>query len=116
MILENSYVETVSGKYPEGYAIDEYKGEVKLVAAREWQGKIFAQWGYKQMGKKGDEHPADKPRPMGVFLGDRQMAINRLLEAAVLLGWQPKTGTILPKNGTTAADGQPEPPDDDIPF
>ena len=117
MIIENSYVETVTGKYAEGYALEEYKTDIGIVVAREWEGKIYPVWAYKQMGRKGEEKPADKSRPMKVFLGDRRQAIKRLLEMAVLLGWNPKAGTIMPgPSSNQAADGQPEPPEGDIPF
>jgi hypothetical protein len=87
-----------------GVILEEYKGEIALVATREGNdGKHYKQYATYQMGK--DKH-AEKDWPVRVSLGNTATAIATLRMLLAELGGKDEPGP-----------GRQEPPiPDDIPF
>ncbi|HHT9146000.1 MAG TPA: hypothetical protein ACFYD4_10045 [Candidatus Wunengus sp. YC61] len=65
-------------KYGTGFEISEYQGKISLVAAREYNGKVYKKWGEIEIGKDKTKH-----LPVSVELGEGKEAAVRSLKAAI---------------------------------
>jgi hypothetical protein len=101
-IIEGSFIQT-DEKYSNGVAIDDYKGNIKIVRAyKDKNGDIKAKWGFPEK----DKRPLEKSIPWGIDLGSRYEAAGTL--AALLEILAPKaTGNKMQAQ---------KPEEDDIPF
>jgi len=72
-MAEKPFIRT-DAKYGKGFVIDEYRGQVKLIAAREANnGKIYETWGDIEIKK--DEK---KRLPVGIDLGPAESVIQTM--------------------------------------
>ena len=70
------FIET-DHKYGTGFEITEYKGTVRLVAAKQVGDKVHQKWGEIEIGKD-----KTKRLPVAVELGDKEFAV-RTLKAVI---------------------------------
>ena len=87
-----------------GIMLDKYNDNYSLVAGRksEKDGAQYKDWCFLSKWENGGPVPDDKKRPMGVYFGDRQKAIEALEFFLKALKGSPTAG--------------PEPADSEIPF
>lgn len=71
------FIET-NEKYGTGFEINEYKGKISLISARQYNGKVYQKWGDIEIGKENT-----KRLPVSVELGDSKDAAIRTLKAAI---------------------------------
>lgn len=85
-IEENNFIQT-NEQYGDGIAIDTYKDEYSLVAAKKntKTGDIWASWGYPQIREDGENVPGKKCIPWKLNLGLREQAIQRLEQLIMLI-------------------------------
>ncbi|MBS3809781.1 MAG: hypothetical protein KGY38_06485 [Desulfobacterales bacterium] len=73
----------MGNKFNDVIRLDEYNGEISVVAAREIKdGKTYPQWVFPQ---DRDRKPRDKAIPLKVTLGDRETAARHLRYLADVL-------------------------------
>jgi len=61
-----------------GVALNEYNGNYSLVASRDKDGVIYKDWVFLSKWQNSKAVPDDKKRPMGIYMGDKQSAIECL--------------------------------------
>ncbi|KKL86415.1 hypothetical protein LCGC14_1944970 [marine sediment metagenome] len=64
----------------EGYGtlLDEYQGNYSLIDAKNVDENIYKTWAFLSKWQDGKPVPSGKKRPMGIYLGDKEMAIKAL--------------------------------------
>ena len=61
-----------------GVFLDEYHGNYSLIAGREREKVYYKDWVFLSRWQNGQAIPDDKRRPMGVYLGSKEKAIEAL--------------------------------------
>jgi hypothetical protein len=71
------FIET-NHQYGTGFEINEYKGKISLISARQGKDKVFQKWGEIEIGKD-----KTKRLPVSVELGDSKEAAVATLKATI---------------------------------
>ena len=94
-------------QYGDGIMLNEYNGELSLVAAKQKEDQVYMEWIFPQK-KDGSKQPLDKSLPWKIKLGNKEEASEIL---RFFLGKLEGVGA----EGTNPGDRVPG-TDDDIPF
>jgi len=90
-------------QYGDGVMLNEYNGELSLVAAKQKEDTVYMEWMFPQK-KDGSKQPLEKSLPWKIKLGTKEEAVE------ILRFFLQKLGATDP--GDPAPDGSNE----DIPF